>query len=166
MLRDKKLLLFLSAVAVIILTILIASRLYKPEESKKITPYNKEVKVGSTRVLAELADTPEKRNLGLSGRNSLGANEGMLFVFDKKDTRPSFWMEGMLISIDIIWIDDGKVSQLDLNVPPPEPDTPSNELPLYKPSVGIDYVLEVNAGFVKDKGIAVSDNVDVSGILE
>lgn len=88
----------------------------------------------------------------------------MLFIFEKEDTRPSFWMEGMNFAIDIIWINDGEVVQIDLNVQRPPPDTPSSELKLYQPYIGIDYVLEVPAGFVKQAGIAVGDAVDLSQI--
>lgn len=122
------------------------------------------VTVGETKVSVDIVHTPQKRQIGLSGRKKLGKNEGMLFVFEDADTRPAFWMEGMLFPIDIIWINDGEISQLHLDVPPPEPDTSTSELPFYQPYVGIDYVLEVNAGFVKQQGIAVGDTVDLSQI--
>lgn len=131
-----------------------------PKKDKKF------ITVGETKVFVEIADTPSEWQIGLSEHSSLGANEGMLFVFDRENTRPSFWMEGMDFDIDIIWINDGKVTQIEQNVPKPEPDTPSSELPLYQPYDVIDYVLEVNAGYVKEKRIAVADNVDFSQLEE
>lgn len=122
------------------------------------------VYIGETKVYVDIADTPQERQIGLSERKKLGGNEGMLFIFEKEDTRPSFWMEGMNFAIDIIWINDGEVVQIDLNVQRPPPDTPSSELKLYQPYIGIDYVLEVPAGFVKQAGIAVGDAVDLSQI--
>ncbi|MFV1917235.1 MAG: DUF192 domain-containing protein [Patescibacteria group bacterium] len=131
-----------------------------PKKAKKL------ITVGETKVFIEIADDPKEWQIGLSEHKSLGASEGMLFIFDRKDTMPSFWMEGMDFDIDIIWINDGKVTQVEQNVPKPNLDTPSSELPLYQPYDVIDYVLEVNAGYVKEEGIAVGDNVDFSQLEE
>ncbi len=124
----------------------------------------KVISVGDKNVPVELADTLSEIQLGLGGRKSLPKDSGLLFILPTKDVQPSFWMEGMQFSIDIIWINDGKVTQIDQNVPEPEEDTPSNELPLYKPFTEVDYVLEVNAGYVKNNGIAVGDTVDLTQI--
>jgi len=117
------------------------------------------VTINKTKVYIEVAQTPTQWQIGLSNHESLGKNEGMLFIFDKENTRPSFWMQGMKFGLDIIWINDSKVSQLHLDVPPPESGDTDGELPLYQPYDVIDYVLEVNAGFIKEKGIAVGDEV-------
>ena len=122
--------------------------------------------VGESKVFVDIADTPSDWQIGLSEHKSLGKDNGMLFIFDKEDTRPSFWMEGMDFDIDIIWINDGKVTQIEQNVPKPDTGTPSAELPLYQPFDVIDYILEVNSGFVKENGIAVGDTVDFSGATE
>ncbi|KKQ98781.1 MAG: hypothetical protein UT24_C0001G0062 [Candidatus Woesebacteria bacterium GW2011_GWB1_39_12] len=120
-----------------------------------------QIKVGNANIFIDLADNNEEKAKGLSGRKTLKDNEGMLFVFESKSS-PAFWMKDMLISIDIIWIADGKIIKLDESVPPPPPETPSNELPLYRPPVAIDYVLEVKAGFSEKNGVEVGDNVDIS----
>lgn len=122
------------------------------------------VAINNTEVFVDIADSPRELQLGLSGRKSLGKNEGMLFVFTPPDLRPSFWMEGMLFDLDIIWINEAEIVQMDLGVKKPEKGTPSNQLPLYKPLVGVDYVLEVNSGFSKDNGFAVGDTVDFSNL--
>ena len=51
----------------------------------------------------ELADSPDKRIRGLSGRASLDARPGMLFIFEKPE-RFRFWMREMEIPLDIVWI--------------------------------------------------------------
>jgi len=122
------------------------------------------ITVNGTKINIFLAQTPEQRSEGLSKTESLKENEGMLFVFDKKDTKPSFWMKNMLFPIDIIWINDKKVIQIDTNVPVPPKDTPDNKLETYSPTTEIDYVLEVNAGFCKDNNIKLGSKVDLSSL--
>lgn len=119
----------------------------------------KEVSVGNTKVKVDIADSETARRNGLSGRPSLNEDEGMLFVFGQKDILPSFWMKDMKIAIDIIWINDGKITKIDKNVPPPE-GIEDKDLKLYNPDKPIDYVLEVNAGFSDKNGIKVGDSVE------
>src|SRR3989344_5995676 len=71
------------------------------------------LKIGAKEINIQIADNDEERSKGLSGVTSLGKSEGMLFVFDSKDVTPSFWMKGMKIPLDIIWIDDGKIVKID-----------------------------------------------------
>jgi uncharacterized membrane protein (UPF0127 family) len=120
--------------------------------------------VGETEIFVEIADTFQKRQKGLSERESLAEGEGMLFIFAQKDIQPPFWMKEMKFAIDIIWIDDNKIVQINENVPAPEPDTPNSELKFYTPNQPIDYILEVNAGFVDEKGLKIGDNVDLSSL--
>jgi len=122
--------------------------------------------IGGEKINIELANTPEKRSLGLSNRKSLNESEGMLFIFDSQDINPAFWMKDMNFSIDIIWINDGKVVQIDKGVPYPEPQTPDAKLPLYTPAQPIDYVLEAISGFSEENEIEVGDTVDLSNILK
>jgi uncharacterized membrane protein (UPF0127 family) len=89
---------------------------------------------------AEVADSVVERTRGLSGRDDLAANAGLLFVFDK-DGRYCFWMKDMKFSIDIIWLDkDGKVVH---KVPHASPDTYPQE---FCPPQEARYAFEVNAG--------------------
>ncbi len=120
--------------------------------------------VGETEIPVEIADTFQKRQKGLSERKSLTEGEGMLFIFAQKDIQPPFWMKKMKFAIDIIWIDDNKIVQINENVPAPEPDTPNSELKFYPPNQPIDYVLEVNAGFVDENKIKIGDDIDLSNL--
>lgn len=121
------------------------------------------VNIGGMEVKVYVAKTPEEKAKGLSIKTGLDDNEGMLFVFEK-DTYNSFWMKGMKFAIDIIWINDGKVTHISKSVPPPEPGTPDNELKLYSPSGPYDTVLEVNAGFSDRHNISIEDEIDLSAI--
>jgi uncharacterized membrane protein (UPF0127 family) len=107
----------------------------------------------------EVSDSEEERAKGLSSRKELGEKEGMLFVFDKENTTPTFWMKDMLIGIDIIWINDNKIIQIDKNVQTPKEGTPDNKLIRYAPKSSVDYVLEVNSGFSDKYDLKVDDTV-------
>lgn len=107
----------------------------------------------------EVADTPMKKLVGLAGRKSLGKNEGMAFPFNN-GTTPVFWMKGMLISIDIIWLRDNKVIGFEENLQP-EGNKIDSDLKVYRPEEPIDSVLEVVAGTVSRLGIQAGDRVSV-----
>ena len=62
------------------------------------------VVIGDASYTVDLAVTPEERQQGLSGREHMAGNEGMLFVFDE-ERQLSFWMKEMRFPLDIIWID-------------------------------------------------------------
>lgn len=109
---------------------------------------------------AEVASTPIARARGLSGRDFLAADSGMLFTFDKPAIY-SFWMKDMRFPIDIIWLRDAKVVYVAKNVLPPGPGISDSELKVYSPSVEADMVLEVAAGMVDKFGISVGDAVSV-----
>ncbi|MFH1441384.1 MAG: DUF192 domain-containing protein [Candidatus Omnitrophota bacterium] len=109
----------------------------------------------------ELADTPEKRQLGLMFRKRLDVNKGMLFIFEQEGAY-SFWMKNMNFSLDLIWIgQDDKVVDVRCNI------LPCNDLCesiiVEKPA---KYVLEVNAGFVRKNSIKQGDKIKFLPALE
>ena len=104
----------------------------------------------------EVADTEKSRQKGLSGRRSLAADSGMLFLFETSDFY-SFWMREMEFPIDIIFINGEKVVTVHRNVPAPASteETP----PIYRPTTASDKVLELNAGEADKNGIKEGDTV-------
>ncbi len=124
----------------------------------------KEIKVGDTAVKVEVVKTTEERSKGLSGRESIGENEGMLFVFDQASSSPSFWMKDMEFAIDIIWINKDKVVKIHKNVRPPEEGTTQDKLLIYRPDTPVEYVLEVKANFCDTNEVKVGTKVDLSGL--
>ncbi len=128
------------------------------------TPITKTIKVADEELQVYVANSKETRQKGLSGKESLGEKQGMLFVFEELDTKPSFWMKEMEFSIDIIWINDNQISQIDENVPP-QPDVAEKDLTLYPADDPVDYVLETAAGFIEKYDIKVGDEVDLSQAL-
>ena len=139
---------------------------HKQDLAEIVKQDNAYVTVGKTKIPVEIANTASKRQIGLGATDKLKTGQGMLFIFSKKDVMEAFWMKNMKFDIDIIWINDGKVSQIDQFVPAPEPDVADSDLPLYRPFQAVDYVLEVNAGFVKKNDISVGDSVDMVYSIE
>ncbi|MGH2978481.1 MAG: DUF192 domain-containing protein, partial [Solirubrobacterales bacterium] len=99
------------------------------EDGRKERPGGAVVTVGEASVRAEIAADEAAQQRGLSGRERLAADGGMLFLL--ADDSPSFWMQGMRFPIDIVWIRNGRVVDVTADVPPP--DAPDAPLPTYSP---------------------------------
>lgn len=56
-------------------------------------------------IVVEIARRPEELSLGLAGRAKLLPYQGMLFVQPKTGVY-RYWMHGVSIPLDIIWLDD------------------------------------------------------------
>lgn len=93
----------------------------------------------------DIADTPQKSIRGLSGRSTIPPDYGMVWLF-RREGETSIWMKGMLVPIDIVWIDKAhRVLRVDASAPP-QPGAPDSELRLYNPPPGSFFVFEVAAG--------------------
>jgi uncharacterized membrane protein (UPF0127 family) len=148
-------------VFIFLIVIGILSVTFLLSRSKSVVPNQKPketVSIKGTLIFVEKVVSPEEKQKGLSGRNFLPEDQGMLFVFEEK-SYPTFWMKDMLIPLDIIWITEAKISKIDKNVPPPNATVLDSNLSLYKPNTPIDYVLEVNAGFSDKNGFQVGDTI-------
>ena len=105
------------------------------------------VNVGKSLLTAEIANNDAQRTKGLSGRQCIGANQAMLFVFDRPDYYP-FWMKDMNFPIDIIWIDaNHHVVTVKSNV------NPSTYPQSFVNSNPAQYVIEIKAGRAQALGI-------------
>ena len=151
--------------ATIVLVLLAGAGLYwrgnqnLEASSETTTQETKQVTIGSKTFLVELATINEQQTAGLSNRISLPQNQGMLFVFSPA-TNISFWMKDMKFGIDIIWIKDGKVTQINKGVPAPAENVSAQDLETYSTDKPVDYVLEVNAGEADE--IEVGNDVTIS----
>lgn len=132
-----------------------------PIKNSAETSSKSKVKINGITIPVEVAKTDVQRRNGLSNRESLPEGEGMFFEFVQKDVKPPFWMKDMRFAIDILWINDNKIVQIDKNVQPPETGTTDDKLILYIPNQPIDYVLEVAAGFSDENNIKIGDIVDL-----
>ena len=111
------------------------------------------VKIDDIKILVELANTQEKRVQGLSNREKLEENAGLLFIFDRLDLH-GIWMKDMNFAIDILWIDE------DLKIIDIKQDAKVESYPeVFLPKEIAKYVLEVNAGFVNMNNIKIEDEI-------
>jgi uncharacterized membrane protein (UPF0127 family) len=94
---------------------------------------------------AQLAVTPDQKQIGLMLRKAMPQHEGMLFVFDER-TVQCFWMRNTLIPLTAAFVaDDGVIVSLaDM-----EPLTTKSHCSA-KP---VRYVLEMNQGWFHKRGI-------------
>ena len=117
---------------------------------------------GPVDVAAEQADTPEERQQGLMGRTSLGANQGMIFLFGEvSDGRVTseFWMKDTLIPLSVaFWDQQGRIVGIRDMVPCTKDPCPTYSSP--KPYTG---ALEVNIGFFNDHGVTTGDRIELVG---
>jgi len=106
----------------------------------------------------DVADSPEKRAQGLSDKESMDIDRGMLFIFEQ-EVKPNFIMRNMRFSLDFIWVKNDLIVDILENIPPDPAGTPEGDLKRYAPIAAIDKVIEVNAGYVKKYGIKVGDKI-------
>ena len=114
-------------------------------------------KGGDVPVTVEVADTPDRRSLGLMYRKELAPEAGMLFIFDASQ-RLTFWMKNTVLPLDMIFIgDDHRIAGI-----------VKNTVPFTTTPRGVDapsrYVLEVNGGFSDRHGVHDGDAVTFEGV--
>jgi uncharacterized membrane protein (UPF0127 family) len=100
----------------------------------------------------ELADSDERRMLGLMYRTSMSADAGMLFDF-KMDQPVSMWMRNTRIPLDMLFIArDGRIVNIAQRTVP----FSENTIPSAEP---VRAVLELNGGTAERLGIKPGDKV-------
>ena len=117
-------------------------------------------KIGETTIELLVAESDAERVKGLSGRESLGENQGMLFIFDEAGEY-GFWMKDMNFPIDIIFIENDKVVNIAKNAQVP---TENQGLIIYKPEKSVNRVLELRAGRSDALGIEPGTTITFEGI--
>lgn len=105
----------------------------------------------------EVADTPKAQATGLSGRDILAPDAGMLFVFPSA-APIEFWMHGTSIPLSIAFVDDNR-RIIDLQEMQPETDDH------HVPPGPIRYAIEANQGFFSRAGVTVGDEVDLGTLV-
>jgi hypothetical protein len=122
----------------------------------QILPIEGSALIGQHRFELEVARTPQQQAIGLMYRKFLPDNRGMLFPFNPPQ-RVSFWMKNCLISLDMVFVRNGKVVDIAADVPPCK----AAPCPSYGPSTEteIDHVIELRGGRAKALGLKPDDPV-------
>ena len=112
---------------------------------------------GSVIIDAEQADSPEQRAYGLMFRESLGEDEGMVFLFFE-EVQGGFYMKNTLIPLSIAFFDgEGKIVDI-LDMEPCEADP----CRIYTPDEPYEGALEVNQGAFDEWGVQEGDRVTIT----
>ena len=123
------------------------------------------VLIGDARYSVDLAILPRERQQGLSGREEMSRDSGMLFVFEE-ERQLRFWMKDMRFPLDIIWIDaECRLLAVAVDVPIPPPDASNEQIARVQSPGPARYVLEVHAGEAARNGLQPGDAVEFAGAI-
>lgn len=111
----------------------------------------------------EVAADSATQKKGLSVRDNLAQDRGMLFNYPAKSIL-SFWMLDMKFNIDLLWVNDDKVIGIEKNMPAPLAGTEDKDLLIYSSPEPVNRVLEINSGLVDQYGLKVGDSLEYKNI--
>jgi len=111
------------------------------------------ISVNGETIRVEVADTADKRSLGLMYREKLPKNRGMLFLYEEPTTS-GFWMKNTKIPLSIAFIDE------DLRIIEIQEMRPLDLTP-HRPERPYKYALETNRGWFREHGIGPGSTVQL-----
>jgi uncharacterized membrane protein (UPF0127 family) len=126
------------------------------ENSPQALPISALSTIANQQINLEVARTPHQKEKGLMYRTSLAADRGMVFVYEPPQP-VSFWMRNMKIPLDMVFLRNGQVKLLKVNVPP----CSTNSCPIYETDIAIDQVVELRAGRAAQLGLKIGDRVNI-----
>lgn len=128
------------------------------QQKSSQSPSRPFLSIKGQKIYLEVANTPAKISQGLSDRESMPPDRGMLFVFDQPAVRP-FWMNRMKFNLDFIFIRDDQIIDLVENMPFPQFDEQPQFVIAKKP---FDKVLEVNQGIIQKINAEIGQSITFS----
>lgn len=106
---------------------------------------------GMHNIVAQLAETPEQRSVGLMFRTRMAAHEGMLFVFESA-TKQCFWMRNTMLPLSIAFLrDDGSIVNI-ADMKPQSDNAHCSDEP-------VRYALEMNVGWYAKRGLTAGSKI-------
>lgn len=143
---------------ILVLILIIAFLLYLKFPRK--TNRNIVQKISNQNFTLEIADTTYLQAKGLSNRQQLCSDCGMLFIF-KSEKIQTFWMKDTLLPLDIIFI-NANYQITDIYTANPEPNKSDFQLTLYQSTTPTKYVIELNAGTSQKINLKVGDTINLN----
>jgi uncharacterized membrane protein (UPF0127 family) len=142
---------FISLIVLVSITLMTAGC-----QTKQFSLSSLELEINGQELNLEVAKNTADELKGLSGRESLCENCGMIFIYHDYQVR-NFWMKDMNFPLDIIWLKDGLVVGLNKNVPIL---TDGHVTRLKSPQV-VNQVIEVKAGLIDKIGLKPGDKINL-----
>ena len=103
------------------------------------------IQAGIFQIDAQIAQTPEQRQIGLMFRKDMPAHEGMLFIFEEPQ-KLCFWMKNTLLPLTAAFVaDDGTIVNL-ADMKPQSTDSHCSSKP-------VRFVLEMHQGWFDKHGV-------------
>lgn len=117
------------------------------------------IKIGDQVVKMQIAALPAEQERGLMFRQALGRDEGMLFVFTRAQPM-AFWMRNTVIPLDIGYIDtEGVLREI-------YPMYPRDERSVASRARDLQFALEVNQGWFKERGVKPGAKLDLKAVRD
>ncbi len=117
------------------------------------------IKIGDRTVQMQIAALPAEVQKGLMFRQTMGEDEGMLFVFTKPQAQ-GFWMRNTILPLDIGYIDSaGELKEI-------YPMYPHDERSVNSRSRDIQFCLEMNQGWFKRHDVKPGVKLDLKAVAE
>ena len=117
------------------------------------------IKVGGQVVQMQLAITLAENQKGLMFRQTLGADEGMIFIYDQPQ-QMSFWMRNVGLPLDIGFFDaTGGLKEI-------YPLYPHDERPVSSRDRHLQFALEMNQGWYRKNALKPGAKLDLSALAE
>ncbi len=123
----------------------LASALASAQEQPQLNLQRTRLGAGMHQIDAQLAMTPEQRQIGLMHRADMPQHEGMLFLF-AEPAQQCFWMKNTLLPLTAAFVaDDGTIVNLE-DMKPQTTDSHCSTKP-------VRFVLEMNQGWFAKRAI-------------
>ena len=123
--------------------LLCAATLGLAQEAPQLNLQRVELTAGMHRIDAQVAQSPQERQIGLMHRAKMPPHEGMLFVFEQPATQ-CFWMKNTPLPLTAAFVaDDGTIVNL--------ADMQPNDTASHCSAKPVRYVLEMNQGWFAQK---------------
>jgi len=113
---------------------------------------------GRVPVVFEHRNTTPGIRVGMMLRKRFdGEDRGVLFEYPHRATR-HFWMKNCFIPIDLAYIKDGRIEQIETMEP--GAGKPQDALPYFNSRTPVRFALEMPAGWFESSGVKVGDRVE------